>query len=247
MTTDALGIELAARGCCWLRRAADAQQVAEFASEIEQRMQLDVNGVLSSRGVAYGIRNLLQIWPGVSALAYLPQARKVIQQALGEDAGIVRALFFDKPPSRSWTLPWHRDRTIAVRKLPSKLGEFSHPTIKAGIAHLTAPQWLLENMLTLRLSIDPMNDENGPVVILPGSHATAAGDEDLCPPPAASAIETIHGEAGDIFVMRPLLAQSSLLSSPTNRLRRRVVHLEICNQRKLPDEIQWCDYLPING
>ena len=38
-----------------------------------------------------------------------------LQTALGPGLGLVRVLYFDKPPGQSWALPWHKDLTIAVR------------------------------------------------------------------------------------------------------------------------------------
>ena len=79
-------------------------------------------------------------------------------------------LYFDKPPGESWALPWHKDLAIAVRdnRLPSD--HFARPTTKYGVPHVEAPAWLLERMLTARLHLDEVTDENGPLRVLPGSH-----------------------------------------------------------------------------
>lgn len=239
--------ELESNGFCILPQVANAERVAAFNREVDRVLQIEDPAILSSRGTAYGARNVLKLWPGVVQVAELPAVVSVVRQVLGAHAGLVRVLLFDKPPERSWTLPWHRDRTIAVQDLPEQLGEFSNPTRKAEVAHLIAPNWLLENMLTLRLSLDPMTPENGPLVVLPGSHRRVGqSDEDL-EPPQLSAIHTVHCQAGDVFVMRPLLAHSSLLSQAHTKLRRRVLHLEFCNQPNLPSGLCWHDFLPLEN
>jgi hypothetical protein len=53
------------------------------------------------------------------------------------------------------------------------------PTVKAGIPHLVAPQWLLERMLTIRVHLDEVTHENGPLVVQPGSHRGERADGQL--------------------------------------------------------------------
>src|SRR5262249_56828349 len=99
-----------------------------------------------------------------------PPLPDLLQAVLGPDFGLVRVLFFDKPPGQSWALPWHKDLTIAVRdnRLPST--HFGKPTRKAGVPHVEAPREVLEAMLTLRVHLDDVSEENGPLQVLPGSH-----------------------------------------------------------------------------
>src|SRR4029077_6153806 len=113
-----------------------------------------------------------------------------VTQVLGPSAGLVRGLYFDKPPEQSWALPFHRDKTIAVRD-NRKLGAgFPNPTMKAGVPHVEAPDYILERMLTLRIHLDPMTLENGPLSLMPGSHR-----------PENASAETVMplGSAGDVL------------------------------------------------
>ena len=108
-------------------------------------------------------------------------------------------------------------------------------------------------MLTLRLSLDAMTPENGPLVVLPGSHsvlsaerlATAGeADSDLAQL-ASSEVRTILCQPGDIFVMRPLLAHSSLLSTKNCLWRRRVLHLELSAVGELPPGFDWFEFAEV--
>src|SRR5262249_58384817 len=114
---------------------------------------------------------------------------------------LVRVLFFDKPPERSWALPWHKDLTVAVRdnRLPSR--HFAKPTRKAGVPHVEAPPELLEAMLTARIHLDDVTEENGPLKVVPGSHRTGKA---LVLDGAVP--HTVLAGRGDVLLLRPLVA-----------------------------------------
>lgn len=192
--------------------------------------------ILRSRGQTYGSRNLLETFPEVSLLMSHPSLRAFAIAILGPTAGIVRTLFFDKPPDRSWSLPWHKDRTIAVKRndLPTEL--FRKPTVKAGMPHVEAPRALLETMLTIRIHLDAMTETNGPLCVIPGSHCREG--HELQPP-----VE-LHAEIGDVLAMRPLLSHSSAMSRPGTTLHRRVIHIETAASAELPDGYEWHSFVP---
>jgi ectoine hydroxylase-related dioxygenase (phytanoyl-CoA dioxygenase family) len=150
-------------------------------------------------------------------------------------------LYFDKPPGQSWSLSLHRDRTIAVAEHHQPPAPFAKPTVKAGVPHVEASQQLLQRMLTLRLHLDPMNDQNGPLVVIPGSH-TNSSDR-----PEDGEITTIHCNAGDVFVMRPLLSHGSRAAQPNTTLHRRVLHLELAADAQLPPPYRWHHFEPIEA
>lgn len=196
----------------------------------------DEPSTLRSRGRTYGSRNLLQTFPDVIELLNTPRLQSFTARVLGAGAGIVRVLYFDKPPDRSWSLPWHKDRTIAVRRndLPSR--HFYKPTVKAGVPHVEAPPWLLQNMLTLRVHLDAMTEENGPLHVIPGSHL----DEEVQSPELPL---ELHANAGDVLAMRPLLSHSSTVSKPGTSMHRRVIHIEFAADEDLPDGYEWHSFI----
>ncbi|HEX3313665.1 MAG TPA: phytanoyl-CoA dioxygenase family protein [Gemmataceae bacterium] len=199
----------------------------------------DADSILRSEtGSVFGARNLLRDWPPARDVWRCPPLEVVLAEILGPAFGLVRVLYFDKPPDRSWSLPWHKDLTMAVRDngLPST--EFTHPTRKAGVPHVEAPTALLESMLTARIHLDEVTDENGPLKVIPGSHATgkklALGE---------TVPHTILAAAGDVLLMRPLLAHSSGNSRPETRRHRRILHLEFAAEERLPDGYAWHDFI----
>jgi len=195
--------------------------------------------VLRSRGRIYGSRNLIDTFPQVCEISRHPLLIEFLLSVLGPDAGLVRALYFDKPPDRSWSLPWHRDRTIAVKsnKIPS--AQFCKPTLKAGIPHVEAPEFLLANMLTLRIHIDAMTPENGPLSVIPGSHLL---DQQTEQPPVE-----LHADVGDVLAMRPLLSHSSSTSRERTTSHRRVIHLEFASSAELPEGLEWHSFIQVGS
>lgn len=232
-------------GCCLISGALSAEQIEVTCQQLEHLLQSNQTGILKSNDVAYGVRNLLQLWPKLVDLVRIPNVIKFVQQQFESDFGVVRALLFDKPPEKSWSLPWHRDRTIAIATSCNKNSlpaELSNWTMKAGVPHANASDRILSHMLTLRFSLDPMTSENGPLVYLPGSHRplqqnmstdnltipeSFSDDEDLAKDLERRSIRQLECNAGDLFIMRPLLAHSSRTSSPRTSLRRRVIHIEL--------------------
>jgi hypothetical protein len=185
-------------------------------------------------GPAYGARNLLRLWPGAIDVARAPTLTDALLRVLGPGGGVVRALFFDKPPGHSWALPWHRDYTIAV-KAHGPIGRFQKPTTKAGVPHVEAPEDLLARMVTARVHLDAVTDENGPLRVVPGSHL---GPEDR--PPV-----TLYCGAGDVLLMRPLLVHGSGHCADRTDRHRRIVHLECAPAGHLPDGYEWHDFVGI--
>lgn len=260
ITVQKLHNQLETRGHCLLKGILSQAEIASWLETLERAFLASDSGTLRSRGSLYGSRSLLRVAPQVGQLAQLPTVRAFCEKVLGASWGVVRGLYFDKPPERSWTLPWHRDRTIAVKEhLPfdaarcdragqdcaesEMLAEFTNPTVKADIPHVVASDALLAQMLTLRIHLDPMVPENGPLVVQPGSHRSGTADDGLAQADA-EAIEQITCAAGDIFVMRPLLAHSSLLSHSGTKLHRRTVHLELAPGDALPEPLHWHDFIP---
>ena len=194
--------------------------------------------IQSQEGTMYAARNVVALWPPAATVWQTPPLTNALRAVLGPDFGLVRVLYFDKPPQQSWTLPWHKDMTVAVRdnRLPSE--QFRRPTFKAGVPHIEAPQHLLERMLTARLHLDDVTEENGPLKVIPGSHRAGkelpAGD---LPP------HTILASRGDVLLMRPLLAHCSGHTLPGTLRHRRVLHLEFAASVDLPDGYAWHEFL----
>jgi hypothetical protein len=228
--------QLEADGFAFLRGVFSPGAVADVLAEWVEvtRAHAGDDALLTGEGgPAYGARNLLELWPRVAELAREPAVRDALREVLGESAGVVRVLYFDKPPGHSWALPWHKDYSLAV-EAHGQGGLFTKPTVKAGVPHVVAPKEVLDRMLTLRVHLDAMTPENGPLRVIPGSHRAYHQKGD---PPRQPV--TLHCAAGDVLLMRPLVTHASGHSAPGAGLHRRVLHLECAADPTLPDGYRW--------
>lgn len=153
-----------------LREAFSAAEVEAMRAGLGAALESGGTGVLGEAGGIYAARNVLSLWPRAAEVWRRPALLNALTGVLGPRFGLVRALFFDKPPEQSWALPWHKDVTIAVHDNRRPSPHFRKPTRKAGVPHVEAPAEVLRAMLTARIHLDEVTDENGPLKVIPGSH-----------------------------------------------------------------------------
>ena len=91
-------------------------------------------------------------------------------------------------------------------------------------------------MLTARIHLDDVTDENGPLKVVPGSHT--GKEMNLSDVP----VRVLHAKAGDVLLIRPLIAHCSNRSRPDTGRHRRILHLEFAARAELPDGYTWHDY-----
>ena len=225
-------------GFCIVPQAFDQSEVLSLRDSIESATKVDSESALKSRGTIFAARNMIDSIPDIVELVNRPTLHGLLGETLGNNFGLVRALYFDKPSDRSWNLPFHKDLTIAVKDNSLPTSVFSKPTHKAGVDHVEASEALLENMLTLRIHLDDVTESNGPLEVMPGSHLTGKRNEESSRMPVKILVA-----AGDVLAMRPLLSHASGHTDPEGNLRRRILHLEFCGTETLPDGFQWMHFL----
>ena len=183
-----------------------------------------------------GVRNPLSTVGGARAIAAWDGVIDIAAFVLGNRAKVVRAILFDKTPGANWHLGWHQDVTIAVERRIETPG-FGPWSVKAGVVHVRPPAEVLEQMVTLRVHIDDCPLENGPLMVLPGSHRHGylAGDQKAAMARDLDAVSCV-GKAGSVVVLRPLLLHASGRSE--GNLHRRVLHLEFAAE-ELAGGISW--------
>jgi ectoine hydroxylase-related dioxygenase (phytanoyl-CoA dioxygenase family) len=187
-------------------------------------------------GRTFGVRHLLRDQAIVRALAASTAIRSLIEPILGKEVIAVRGILFDKTPGANWTVPWHQDLSIAVMQRAEVAG-YGPWSMKADVPHVQPPVAVLQNMLTLRLHLDDCGPDNGPLLVLPGSHAHGVLS------PTAVEEHRRTGKAvqctlsrGSALLMRPLLLHAS--HSANSPAHRRVVHIEFAWER-LPEPLKW--------
>jgi ectoine hydroxylase-related dioxygenase (phytanoyl-CoA dioxygenase family) len=232
-------------GCLLLSEIFDPSEVEHLRSYLDPLLHntTEAASILNRAGLVFAARNVLKIWPEVQHICHKPRLLELLEAVLGRHCGLVRVLYFDKPPGQTWALPWHKDVTIAIQPpnaLPLVRGQsWNKVRMKAGVPHVEADEAILSQMLTLRIHLDPTMSENGALCVSPGSHQ-AGKTLDLDIPR-----QLVSSNAGDVFVMRPLLSHCSGQSAPETSLRRRILHLEFSASDQLPHGYQWHTFLPV--
>lgn len=202
------------------------------APEVVADLVRELQPLLDARGSGAGARNLLDL-PRICDLTR--SLRPLVVPVLG-DCVAVRALLFDKTPDANWALRWHQDHIIAVAEMRDVPG-YRGWSEKAGVPHVQPPVEVLHHMLACRVHLDECGADNGPLRVLPGSHAVGElGPADLAAWLARVAPVTCVAQAGDVLAFRPLLLHSS---GPAVRPRhRRVVQIEYA-AGALPGGLSW--------
>jgi len=207
-----------------------------LSSMIEALIEDITIALIKQNRIGAGIRNLLNLVPSVRELTTSEELRQPVEAVLGRNALIVRGVYFDKQKDSNWKVAWHQDLTIAVKKRVELKGCTAW-SIKAGIQHVHAPDWILENMIAMRVHLDDADESNGCLRVIPGSHKYGRlTNEEILARRERTAQLSCAVQRGDVIMMRPLLLHASSVS--IQPAHRRVIHLEYCGVR-LPDGLEW--------
>jgi ectoine hydroxylase-related dioxygenase (phytanoyl-CoA dioxygenase family) len=191
-------------------------------------------GTLANAGRG-GARNLLDD-VHIARLAAAPTLRRFACAVLGEPCFAVRALLFDKTPEANWKVVWHQDLTVAARARVDVTG-YGPWTEKAGVPHVQPPIDVIEQMLAIRVHLDPCTIENGPVRVIDGTHRMGRLTADAIDRIRAERNESVCLAAeGALLAFRPLLLHAS--SPATRPAHRRVIHIEYASQ-SLASPLVW--------
>jgi ectoine hydroxylase-related dioxygenase (phytanoyl-CoA dioxygenase family) len=135
-----------------------------------------------------------------------------------------KATLFEKTGKSNWLVAWHQDIALPVKEVPAS-ADWGAPSIKSGRMFALAPPAVLAKILAVRIHLDASTRRNGPLRVIPGSHAGGILSDDEI----RHLVTTVdHHEClsdiGGVVAMRPLAlhASSKILSDEP----RRVLHIE---------------------
>lgn len=152
------------------------------------------------------------------------------------DALAVQCTYFEKSAERNWLVPLHQDLSIPVAArvdAPALRGW----SVKEGTLFVQPPAALLEQLVAVRVHLDPCGIDDGPLLVVPASHRAGV----LSQPEAAAVraatppLACLSGSGG-VLLMRPLLLHAS--SKGLGQGRRRVLHF-VFGPRALPHGLAW--------
>ena len=201
------------------------------------RTNLPPNAMASLRNSAFrpegaGQRCLLDN-PEVLDAAKVLKTKLVRAGFLNEDEVAIQAIAFDKTVGTNWKVTWHQDLMFPFARTVTA-PEFGVPSVKDGVPYARPPRDVLEELLAVRLHLDPCDESNGPLRVVTGSHrrgimkgaeiqqVVATGPEAVC-----------LANEGDALLMKPLLLHAS--SPAAAPKHRRVLHLVYHTGRKIPE------------
>jgi ectoine hydroxylase-related dioxygenase (phytanoyl-CoA dioxygenase family) len=116
-----------------------------------------------------GVRHLMGN-SAVAALAADPRVLAIARPLLGAYAVPFWATLFEKSGKANWLVAWHQDTALPLTSQFDDAG-WGPWSEKAGVIYAHAPAWALSRVLALRIHLDPSTNENGPLRVIPGSHA----------------------------------------------------------------------------
>jgi ectoine hydroxylase-related dioxygenase (phytanoyl-CoA dioxygenase family) len=182
-----------------------------------------------------GARHVLAI-AAVRALASDSRLLSIASRYVGVKATPYRATLFDKSQAANWLVSWHQDTALPIRSRVDRPG-WGPWSIKGGVLHAIAPASALERLIALRIHLDDSTHANGPLRVLPGSHAHGVlGHKDIEELTAVVPSVACLAPRGGVVAMRPLTVHAS--SKARNGERRRVLHVEYAGDLTLDSGIQ---------
>ena len=189
----------------------------------------------------FAIRQFLREIPTVIDLIFTENLKSVMKEIIGGDFFVVKSIYFDKPETSNWYVPYHQDLTISVDK-KMEIKNFELWTTKQNQFAVQPPIEFLENITTIRIHLDDTDENNGALRVVPKSHLKKIYRPETID--WNKEIETIcRVKKGGIMLMKPLTLHSS--KRTTNNKKRRVIHIEFSN-RELPNELKWAERINLN-
>lgn len=170
-----------------------------------------------------GTRHLMSC-AAVSEVACDERMLRIAREWLGGEAVPYKATLFEKSERANWVLTWHQDRALPVERKTAQ-PEWGPWSDKRGVTYVHAPRCALEQVIALRLHLDPSTADNGPLRVVPGSHeAGVLTDAEVIDYANSHPQAECISPAGGVIAMRPLLIHAS--SKNRSGLPRRVLHIE---------------------
>ena len=64
----------------------------------------------------FAIRQFFKIFPGAKKIVFNNAFQDFFNRYIGQEFRLIKAIYFDKPPSANWVVPWHQDLTIVTEQ-----------------------------------------------------------------------------------------------------------------------------------
>lgn len=188
-----------------------------------------------------GVRNLIE-HPTVLRLLSDARFGRAVSAVVDRELVAVKATLFDKTEDANWRVQWHQDLMIAAREHVTVPG-YGAWTTKAGVPHVEAPADVLAQMVAVRVHLDDCGSDNGPLLVIPGSHRRGRLPEDsLAEVVARGPLVELSVPQGALLFVRPLLVHASSAARVPGH--RRVLHIELAPRDAIAP-LEWHSRVPL--
>lgn len=234
-----LAHKIATDGFAVVNNVFENEEIADLTEEISKADQ--TKSTFRKSSDLFAIRQFLKEIPTLTDKIFNNNLKHIITNFFGSDFFIVKSIYFDKPGSSNWFVPYHQDLTISVdQKLDTK--GYGPWTIKQNQFSVQPPLDILQDIFTIRIHLDDTNMDNGALKVIPHSHLKGIYKAETIDWNVET--ETIcNVQKGGIMFMKPLLLHAS--SRTTNNQKRRVIHIEL-SRSPLADNLSWAELMYTN-
>lgn len=230
--------ELLENGFALIKDAYTIEEVENLLAIIERADTS--NATFRKTNDLFAIRQFLKEVPDAFNAIFTDKLKSVVNQVMGENFFLVKSIYFDKPETSNWYVPYHQDLTISVDK-KLELANFGPWTTKQNQFGVQPPIEFLENITTIRIHLDDTDENNGALRVIPKSHL-----KNIYRPETidwhTETETTCAVKQGGLMLMKPLTLHSS--SRTTNHKKRRVIHIEFSNM-ELPAVLSWAERINV--
>lgn len=197
------------------------------------------NPVFRKNSDLFAIRQFLKQVPEVKTIVFNTNFKSLLLNLFGKDYFVVKSIYFDKPETSNWFVPYHQDLTISVDK-KIEIPGFGPWTIKQNQFSVQPPLHILQDNYTIRIHLDNTDEENGALKVIPKSHLLGIRRQNEID--ISDKAQTVcRVNKGGVMIMKPLVLHSS--GRTTNSQKRRVIHIEF-SRSSLPDSLFWSEFIP---
>ncbi|AWA30935.1 phytanoyl-CoA dioxygenase [Flavobacterium magnum] len=234
--------EINSEGFTIIENVYSADEIDKLISNIENvGIQNQHKNTYRKSDDLFAVRQFFNEFPQALEIVFNSSLKQIIKTNFGDNYFVTKSIYFDKPEKSNWFVSYHQDLTISVNQ-KLELDGFENWTVKQNQFAVQPPENILKNCFTIRIHLDNTSKENGALKVINKSHSkgivrldnftSKTGNESIC-----------EVEKGGIMIMKPLLFHAS--NKTTNNERRRVIHIEFCNQQ-LPNGLNWNEKVEFN-
>lgn len=182
------------------------------------------------------IRNVLKKLPALQPMVMNSNLRMILRR-IDPELFLTKAIFFDRTPDANEYVALRQDTTIQVKEMIETPG-FTGWTRKADAYSVCPPDEVLKSIVTIRIHLDDVDQQNGALRVVPGSHNRKLRADEIQLIAQSSIPFVCNADSCGIQIMRPLLIHA--ISKSTSQKHRRVLHLEF-SSAELPNGLQWAE------